>query len=379
MGEEEGGGSFGFAPPGGPARKEQGPKSAARSGRARAKSRRSSARPAPAPRQRRSPWVWLSIGLLLGAGVTLLTSAFWLPKAGDRPLVGDPLAGVEAEDRSLAADNVIAAAGDLSDTATVAEDIAPAGDEANPDDATASDVRPVPRPDDEIEISLAQHEDDSLAGASEPTREARSTVEAATVGETDGQRDPGDATPATLDPAQALADLARSYDPTVEAEAPTARNEDGRQARPDADTPRPGPGRPNGVDVAARTEDPGTAANAVANIDDDRADLPPRIRQALQAAERARENGSDGGGLYRVQLAAVDDEAAARVFWREVNDRLPGVFDDVEPIFNRREVDERLFYQVWVGTFADLSVATGYCGWLQEQGQDCFVTQVDRL
>ena len=83
--------------------------------------------------------------------------------------------------------------------------------------------------------------------------------------------------------------------------------------------------------------------------------------------------------LYRIQLAAVDDEAAARSFWREASARLPDVFGDVEPIFDRREVNDREFLRVWIGAFDRHADAVNYCGWLQGQGQDCFVTRVDNL
>ncbi|MEZ5935507.1 MAG: hypothetical protein R3F54_27030 [Alphaproteobacteria bacterium] len=37
-----------------------------------------------------------------------------------------------------------------------------------------------------------------------------------------------------------------------------------------------------------------------------------------------------------MQLAAVNNEAAAQVYWREVNERLPSVFAGIRPIFDER-------------------------------------------
>lgn len=183
-----------------------------------------------------------------------------------------------------------------------------------------------------------------------------------------------------------VADDQRSTDPTVLAErvpvsptpTPTARD-DVEIASSDAEATVPGP-------TAQTTE--AEPADGV-----EQAELPSRIRQALQvaAAEQAEvvaNGGTDSAGSaepvtaarpFHVQLAAVDDEIAGMVFWREVNERLPGVFTDIDPIFSPVEGGEGTFLRVWVGVFDSLGEASSYCDGLKEQGQDCFVTRSDTL
>ncbi|MGI9493489.1 MAG: SPOR domain-containing protein, partial [Geminicoccaceae bacterium] len=78
--------------------------------------------------------------------------------------------------------------------------------------------------------------------------------------------------------------------------------------------------------------------------------------------------------IYRVQLAAVDTENAAEVYWREAKTRLPQVLDGIEPMFNQREVGKRMFFRIWIGSFDKHADADNYCDWLKSKGQDCFVT-----
>ncbi|MGH1483992.1 MAG: SPOR domain-containing protein [Geminicoccales bacterium] len=79
--------------------------------------------------------------------------------------------------------------------------------------------------------------------------------------------------------------------------------------------------------------------------------------------------------IYRVQLAAVDNEIAAQEFWQELTTRLPGLFVDIDPVFDQREVDERIFFRIWVGAFEKRIDADDYCSMLSSKGQDCFVTR----
>lgn len=112
--------------------------------------------------------------------------------------------------------------------------------------------------------------------------------------------------------------------------------------------------------------------------------LPERLNQAhLVSSEEPSELFSDrfddSAGLYRVQLAAVDSETDAWIYWREMNERLPGIFTDVVPVFNERMIDERRYLRIWVGAFTDQTDAISYCDWLKEQEQDCFVFRANKV
>lgn len=79
--------------------------------------------------------------------------------------------------------------------------------------------------------------------------------------------------------------------------------------------------------------------------------------------------------IYRVQLAAVDNETAAQAYWQEVQTRLPGLFNGVEPLFDRGKVNKRIFFRIWIGEFDKRGEADDYCSRIKSEGHDCFVTR----
>lgn len=184
-----------------------------------------------------------------------------------------------------------------------------------------------------------------------------------------------------ISPEQALAGLANTENLSQTPTAQLGETGSGRAAET----------RDVSTSVAIVSGDTETAAlpppsrpiEATPSKDSDRSELPPGIRQALRSSNdqpTAVSSGESGGSrLYRVQLAAFHNVRAAEKYWREVNQRLPGVFTDVEPIYNERVDDERAYLRIWVGAFENRLDADGYCGWLKQRGQDCFVTRVDNL
>ena len=340
-------------------------------------------------------WVWLLIGFLLGTGGTLLMASLWLPASGDRHI-----ATPESGDRPSPENDGAAAATvteqslqeevrnelQLEGTSVVTPDvensaITSLAETASPDTHDLS----------EAPADLTRGSSPSageLAGGTLLSAAARNAEDDVEQRPIDGDRSTGPSAPE-----QALSALVAKTTPSET--PPTPSPLDDRSSNPAPERPDQGEralSPPEGPAFAAKPDDepkevvdpqPRTSEAASSN-DAERSELPPRIRQALQAAKE--ESRSTTGTkaqsntyLYRVQLAAVDNEAAARVFWQEVNERLPGVFADVEPIFNQRLVDERLYLRIWVGAFESRPDADGYCGWLKLKGQDCFVTRVDNL
>ena len=374
-----------------------------------------------APISQKPAWIWLLIGLLLGTGGTLLTSSFWLPEsqtrnfaeyqANDRLPAGGGQVAVAAE--ATSASEALDAAPDEStpvSTAMAALDVEEQGLAARPRAERRGEALLGPAPSADALGMEPKGRAATALDAEElepaPSREARAQaldaddVERSTIAA-------GSAREGSTASEEAIAMLISK---------PKVREEKrGEQEGLDTDRrtpvdqslapPAPAPSKPTlevattatsrpataplGNDSVRRTDQlptieeasPTSTAQTVSAVPDD---LPPRVRQALLETKSGTPTSSASavggdGRIYRVQLAAVADEAAAEVYWREVNDRLPGVFADVEPIFNQREVNERLYLRIWVGSFKSRGDADGYCGWLREQGQDCFVTRVDNL
>ena len=373
---DEGGGGYGFARRNNQARKKAGRRPAVHPNAPRTPD--SHAAPSQKP-----VWVWLLIGFLLGTGGTLLTSSFWLPESGDHHV-----ATLETDDaRPQATDGMTAkAVTELplpkeapseprpEGTLVAALDVDPSSTESDVERASLEPEGMSQAPADLIEdteTSTGKSASETLQSADAPSDD----VEGRPI---DGDLSNGPGTPEQAAPtlvAKTVSSeaLPSPEDPTFDeasaaqpAVAEPADELDDEPIQAEAASPRP------------------LDAEAASVNDAEQSELPPRIRQALRAAKEARQSAptsESGGGarLYRVQLAAVNDEAAARVFWREVNERLPGVFADVEPIFDQRLVDERLYLRIWVGAFDNRLDADGYCGWLKQKGQDCFVTRVDNL
>ena len=417
---------YGFARRGMPSRKKIGRRTAAPAGPPPPAGSRA---PHPyahaddyAPHGRKPAWVWLLIGFLLGTGGTLMTASFWFPEGGnrefatiqtgadgrtlaepavtaggqeglkgdngtDRPIPGGDSVSPQASTMDVASAKTAATVPDKgrppngsATTGTAAPDSeapdavladAAARDPATPDLTTKSET---PEPETASEQLLPRISVDTVADIERQPAAA------------DSPRPPLDARAAlaalveksaSAPPPSPLPDREHSIAETGLAAVPTALNKPSPASAP-ATAALDDPERPANEPVRPATA-PVTTKSAAPAETVERPELPPRIRQALLKAGTGSNAAGNRQRLYRVQLAAVDNEAAARIYWREVNARLPGVFANVEPIYNQRVVGERLYLRIWVGAFDNRGDALGYCGWLKQQGQDCFVTRVDNL
>lgn len=432
MGVGDGQDGYGFARRDMPPRKKVGRRTAVPAGPPPTGSlHRSASADAYAPHSRKPAWIWLLIGVLLGTGGTLMTASFWFPEGGNREIAAletsadsqkapqietvtpenEAVAPEDALEVLAADDGSAEAPGSSMEVAAVtAVPAVPSTDQASPGSETTRSIAPEPTLSDlsppETPSSETSPRDANPNGRGpETVTTSEQLLPAASAdATTDIERRPDEAgsSEILLDPEAALAALV-SKDGPAPTSLPQPREDTAARTRSVVPAPAlPTQPSPEPLETAAtatidelvrRADDqvpstPVPSRNTSVGPEDprparvtERTDLPPRIKQALlqAAAESRTTRAISGERLYRVQLAAVDNEAAARIFWREVNARLPGVFTDVEPIFDKRVVDERQYLRIWVGAFDTVRDADGYCAWLKQQGQDCFVTRVDKL
>jgi cell division septation protein DedD len=76
---------------------------------------------------------------------------------------------------------------------------------------------------------------------------------------------------------------------------------------------------------------------------------------------------------YRVQVAAVREEADARRAWNLFVADLGPVLRDVQPFFERAETANGIFYRVQIGPFATQQAADSMCEDLKQRNASCFV------
>jgi hypothetical protein len=366
-----------------------------------------------------SVWLWLGIGVVLGIGATLLSSSLWLPESGDVDLVeleasedaikSSGVASVnEATERrqplqgntgapalSVAEAAIIAepASPEPASTTTIEVSSPPPSDGDNPSQTetqlVALDVvdavvpppvngvdesdaaEPAAKPEPASDRELADQSDTPRQPLSATTERLLPADDADVKGDDDAEAaNAGDSAADEVDPGSSDIEIALAPPATTpeepEVSQPLASEtvvEESAALTPVEAEPRASDAAGSGGRDTAGGTELAAVTPAVAN-----GSSPP-----ISTDRRA------SGRLYRVQLAAVANEAAARVFWREANERLPNVFKGVEPVYDERIVDQRLYLRIWVGSFGLRREADSYCAWLKEQGQDCFVTRVDNL
>jgi hypothetical protein len=78
-------------------------------------------------------------------------------------------------------------------------------------------------------------------------------------------------------------------------------------------------------------------------------------------------------GAFRVQLLAVQDEAAAAGAWTGLQAQFPGALAPLRSQVQRAEIGGSTYFRLHAGPFADRASADAVCASLQAQGADCFV------
>jgi hypothetical protein len=152
--------------------------------------------------------------------------------------------------------------------------------------------------------------------------------------------------------------------------------------RQEGPAPAPAPAETAAAPAAPATA-PAPAARAPAPLPQVRpaapasAPEPPRESTEI-AAVRAPEAPTPrvpiaADGDFRIQLAAVRGEADARRAWQLFMGDLGPVLADVEPIFERADTANGVFYRVQVGPFASEEAADTLCEQLKQRNASCFV------
>ena len=114
-----------------------------------------------------------------------------------------------------------------------------------------------------------------------------------------------------------------------------------------------------------------------------RAGAPPSASQAPAGSTETAALGPAGApiatppvvpdGEFRIQLAAVRGEADAQRAWDLFMVDLGPVLRQVEPIFERAETANGVFYRVQIGPFGSQEAAESLCEQLKQRNASCFV------
>lgn len=374
MNNEQGGVSFGFSPQGRPGqRPTEKPKKFQINEKVAATARyNASSYSYPTSK---SNLAWLCIGILLGAGLTLIGSSFWLQGSYVNPSVAMDAGTTKSRDREQNAGGPLSrratettlikqeAKGNVAklpnDTKPVVETSKSTRDSAVEFEQKAkADVKPAPRPSSDPSTDLARAE----LSATTPVKQN----EALLIG-SNADQDPA-AGNVNQKPLQQAG--ARDYaDPNVKKILERAKLVLANDPVSDEDDERE-PSVTSTSDVKAKELETAALDNTVQSVS--QTVEKDEITALIKAGTPKR---TTSGRIYRVQLAAVDTERAAEVFWREARSRIPDLFTGIEPTFDRGEVDKRIFYRIWIGEFEKRGDADNYCGQLKTKGQDCFVTR----
>ncbi len=92
---------------------------------------------------------------------------------------------------------------------------------------------------------------------------------------------------------------------------------------------------------------------------------------AVQSAAAPRP--AVAGGATLVQLAAVDNEAAAQAEWQRLAKRMPELLGDRRVVVQRSARDGKPIWRVRTGGFTDIADATGFCARVRAKGANCSI------
>jgi cell division septation protein DedD len=98
------------------------------------------------------------------------------------------------------------------------------------------------------------------------------------------------------------------------------------------------------------------------------------VREPLITAAPSQSQAASGSG-YRVQLAAVREQADARRAWDLFMLDLGPILSRYQPYFERADTANGIFYRVQVGPFASAEAAETTCDELKQRNASCFVVR----
>ena len=138
------------------------------------------------------------------------------------------------------------------------------------------------------------------------------------------------------------------------------------EVRPAVAPPAP---QPTGPSSTAPTNRPGGEVTAIAP------DRRPAASGTASTSGTRPERSQTAAleGPFRIQLAAVRDEADARRAWDLFQVDLGPVLSGLEPYIERADTANGVFYRVQIGSFASLQEAEALCDQLKQRNASCFV------
>jgi cell division septation protein DedD len=144
---------------------------------------------------------------------------------------------------------------------------------------------------------------------------------------------------------------------------------------PDLPVTFPSPPRPVSESTRRGRVEPPTRSGLTPPIEDNLS-VPseqesPADQALVAAASPIFETAAEG--RFRVQLAAVRDEADAQRAWDIFQQQVGPFIGGLEPFFERAETSNGIFYRLQVGPFGDDDEAGRLCGELKKQDVSCFV------
>lgn len=98
----------------------------------------------------------------------------------------------------------------------------------------------------------------------------------------------------------------------------------------------------------------------------------PRAVSPVSASAAATRAAVPGSATL-VQLAAVDNEAAAQAEWQRLAKRMPDLLGDRRALLQKAERDGKPIWRVRTGGFADVADATGFCTRVRAKGGHCSI------
>jgi hypothetical protein len=164
--------------------------------------------------------------------------------------------------------------------------------------------------------------------------------------------------------------------PAPEAPDPAALAATANQEQPQPTPPPPAPAavKPPAPAVAVLSV-PETAAPSAPH--QTAMNIPPPSASAAAVHNLAQEYNppvqSAGHGHVRVQLAALDSQAAALREWEHLAHRMPALFDGRRPIFAEAHVNGHTYWRVRTAGFVSVNEAAQFCHNVRARGAACTV------
>ena len=345
----------------------------------------------PPPRSRSR---FLLVGLPLFAVFAAFGSIVWLAYVESAPRTASgepPLIRAEAEPMKVRPDDpggrVVADQGELreligeEELAGRPERLLPL-----PEEPVTPAEAPEPEPAEEAPREIETAEAAPPAGA-EPGDAASAGEQVAVAPEqAEADAEPADATAGQASETEAqasaaldalLAEVSRPQAAPAEDAAPAAEQPEPQVApspnrpAPPAETspPQPAAQQPQ----PAEQPQPDAAPRDLAALDPEQVAPPQRAEPVPVVTAPDQQQAAGGNPSYRIQLAAVREEADARRAWNLFQSDLAETLSGLDPIIERADTANGIFYRVQIGPFANLAGAESLCEELKQRNASCFV------